>query len=269
MSVNVAEILEIEEPEFPEEPRVAPLPLARHPAASRFELKFLVTLAEGEKIVNELRHNMVFDSHTDSTGRYAVHSLYLDTGDRKDYYDVINGEKNRCKFRFRHYGGAPSCIALEAKKKTNQTISKTRAWIEPDEMESLWNAPFAASGDFGFFAYHFARYNYKPLVSLSYERAALVDLLGHDVRVTLDFNLRCAGPESFMPPFGESGARVLPPGYGILEVKFDARMPQWLRSCLRKNRLVARPYSKYVKSVDRYVYNQPLLEELNQSWMNF
>lgn len=236
---------------------------------SRFELKFCIPLAQGEKIINELRYMMTFDSNADASGRYSVRSLYLDSPEFKDYHDVLNGEKQRCKFRFRKYDVSSPKISLEAKHKYNAAISKTRLWLDAADMQAFWNKPFEDRDNYEFFGYNFGRYEYSPLVTVFYQRVPLHDLSGEGVRVTLDYNLRCGGPDLFMRDVLPSDLRILPPGYGIFEVKLSRGMPTWLRLCIERNNLVAMPYSKYVKAIDCYINDQPIIEELNHPWMNF
>lgn len=236
---------------------------------SRFELKFVVPLAQGEDIINELRYTMAFDSNADASGRYAVRSLYLDSPELKDYHDVLNGEKQRCKFRFRKYDLNSPKILLEAKHKYNAAISKTRIWLDALDMEAFWKDPFEEREGYNFFGYHFGRYGYAPLVTVSYQRIPLHDIVGEGVRVTLDYNLRCGGPDMFMRAISPSDKRILPPGYGVLEVKLNRGMPSWLRLCIERNNLVARPYTKYGTAIDRYINDQPLIQELSKQWMNF
>lgn len=236
----------------------------------RFELKFCIPIAQGEKIINELRYMMTFDNNADASGRYSVRSLYLDSPEYKDYHDVLNGEIKRNKFRFRKYNVNSPKISLESKHKYNAAISKSRLWLEAADMQSFWDKPFENKKNYEFFGYNFGRYEYRPIATVFYQRVPLHDLSGEGVRVTLDYNLRCGGPDLFMRDVLPSDLRILPPGYCIFEVKLSGGgMPTWLRFCIEKNNLVAKPYSKFVKAIDRYINKQPLIEELSQQWMSF
>jgi hypothetical protein len=106
-------------------------------------------------------------------------------------------------------------------------------------------------------------------VSVVYQRIPLVDILGTNVRVTLDYNLRCGGEVLLGRALRTTDRRLLPPGAAVLEIKYERKMPSWLFAALRRHQLVATRCSKYRLSIERYFDDSPLIDEVQGPWTSF
>lgn len=234
---------------------------------SRFEIKYHITLSDGIDFINSLNNFMRLDSNVNKNNRYTVRSLYYDTTFLNDYTDTLKGEMVRKKIRLRNYRSSENIVALEVKHKHSKVIAKDRIFIPIKDAVELINSPFDEKFSmYDEFRYYFARNKYIPCISVIYERIPLVDLLGGDIRVTLDYNLRCGKSELFYREARVSDLRVLPPGEAILEVKFNKYMPVWLSRYLKQFNLVQTTYSKYARSMDRLYGETILITEVQKKY---
>jgi len=236
------------------------------PRKNRFEIKYLVPLNQGFEVLNALRHHMRLDPHAGEERHYVVRSLYFDTHDLDGYCEVREGERHRQKFRIRKYTADAEQVSFEVKHKINRLVWKDRFWVEARRAGDLYRDPWSAAGtELEPIAYAFARVQHRPTVTTVYQRVPLEDLLGTDTRVTLDYNLRCGGPDLLDRELKMTDPRILPPGFGIIEVKYNLRIPNWLFRVMREYELVATTYSKYRQSVERIFDDTPLIAEVDRN----
>lgn len=238
----------------------------------RHELKF--ELPPHEALLLAKRLGMLFprDEHAGPDGRYTVRSLYFDTPFDDALREKHEGFTSRAKWRMRAYGteplatdGAERVIRLEKKVKRNGAGSKHASWLTPREARSLaipsQGTPREQKGQ------HEHRLSpapdreasndpvleefkagqrvlgLRPCVVVTYEREAFTFEPGN-VRITLDARMRsCKHPESFFDP-----SRLLAPyapGAVVLEVKYDAYLPDIVRDAIQVPGAVRVAHSKY------------------------
>lgn len=181
-------------------------------------------------------------------GRYQVRSLYFDSPADTALREKLDGVSQREKFRIRYYGGDPSLIHLEKKGKRNALGWKQSARLTAGETQAI------ADGQLGWMAdspqplvrelYRKMLYQgLRPKAIVDYTREAYVFGPGN-VRVTLDDGLRtglCC--TSFLHP----GCITIPARDApiILEVKWDAFLPDIIRDAVQLEGRHTAAFSKY------------------------
>lgn len=181
-------------------------------------------------------------------GRYHIRSLYFDTPSDKALRDKLDGINNREKFRIRCYNGDPSLIHLEKKSKWNGLGSKEKVSLQPwqvlalTEGEGTWmletEAPLLRE-----LYWKMTVQGLRPKTLVDYFREPFVYAPGN-VRVTLDYDLRTGlrcvdflDPDCVTIPVRDAPV--------ILEVKWDAFLPDLIRDAVQIPGRRAAAFSKY------------------------
>ena len=181
-------------------------------------------------------------------GRYHIRSLYFDTPSDKALRDKLDGVNNREKFRIRCYNGDPSLIHLEKKSKWNGLGSKEKVSLQPwqvlalTEGDGTWmletEAPLLRE-----LYWKMTVQGLRPKTLVDYIREPFVYGPGN-VRVTLDYDLRTGlrcvdflGPDCVTIPVRDAPV--------ILEVKWDAFLPDLIRDTVQIPGRRAAAFSKY------------------------
>ena len=219
------------------------------PGTFRHELKYQIGAAEHIALRQRLGTVMRSDSHA-REGRYLVRSVYFDNCDDKALREKINGVQKREKFRIRYYNDDLSFITLEKKLKYNDLCCKLDAPITEAECRAL------LAGDTLWMRDHpseLVRELYcklrwqrlRPRVLVSYVREPYVYAPGN-VRVTFDSRIRTSlYGRGFLP--GEIGGVSAQdcPGDTVLEIKYDAFLPEIISCLLQTEGLRRQAFSKY------------------------
>lgn len=215
----------------------------------RHEWKHELNLSDCIAIRQRLRLIAKPDEHAD-TGRYLIRSLYFDNLADKALREKIDGVNHREKFRIRYYNGDASLIHLEKKSKRGGLGSKAMADLSAAEAQAI------VDGDVDWMRtsgrplvqelYHKMRtQGLRPRTIVDYTREPFVYAPGN-VRVTLDYDirtgLRCT---DFLNP----NCVTIPAGapLTILEVKWDAFLPNVIRDAVQLEGRRAAAFSKYAQ----------------------
>ena len=218
------------------------------PAALRHELKHQINLREDLVLSQRLRKLFAHDRNAGEDGTYRVTSLYFDTPYDTALREKLDGVDRREKFRLRYYGEIPAFLKLEKKFKVNGLCGKRSARLTAEEGGRL------LAGDSAFLLgrgesllvelYHKLRGTLlRPRTVVCYDREAFLYAPGN-VRITLDRNLRtCEDRAGFLTP----DAFPLKPleGVTVLEIKYDAFLPDLVRLAVRTPDRRAGACSKY------------------------
>ena len=220
------------------------------PGNWRHELKYQISAADEAAICQRLFPVMKPDPHTGPDGRYQIRSIYFDNADDKALLEKINGLQKREKFRIRYYNDDFSFITLEKKIKHNQLCLKVDARITYEECRAL------LLQDTDWMVHHpnelvrelYCKMKFqqlRPRVLVSYVRKPFIYPAGN-VRVTFD---SCIRTSLFHPldPRGEVPdiEATQEPGQRILEVKYDAFLPEHLSWLLQLDGMRQSAFSKY------------------------
>ncbi len=224
-----------------------------------FEIKFLVDQNVGNSVLEIARSVMQPDPHSqaDRIDGYEVNSLYFDTPDWDVYRrNAIHGQQ---KLRLRRYGNMYSVFA-ECKKKKKGIVHKQRSIIPASDLDRFVKPVADPVWAGSWFQERLTRYQLEPKVQISYERSARVLHTDHGlIRLTLDQTLRYRVQESIAFPDAFMGHDLLAQQC-ILELKFQAAMPDLFKDLMYRFQLVPQPFSKYRLAIKQLQMITPELQ---------
>lgn len=215
--------------------------------AFRHEWKHIITLSDMIILQGRLPAVMKPDPHAEG-GKYEIRSLYFDNPTDQALREKLDGISRREKFRIRCYNMDPSLIRLEKKSKIGGIGSKQSAVLDREKAQAIADGDYAwmrLSSDplVAEFYSKILSQQLKPKTIVDYTREPYLFPAGN-VRVTIDYNirtgLRCTdflNPACVTVPAGASPI--------ILEVKWDAYLPDLIRDVVQLNGRSACAFSKY------------------------
>ncbi len=215
----------------------------------RHEFKYLVSSAQIPLLKSRIAGSVRQDPHAGSAGMYTVRSLYFDSLDNRCFHENENGTDPREKFRIRLYNGSLNRITLECKRKEHGMTQKTACPLSREQAQSLisgWILPEAETLPPLLRKLDLKRKTelYRPVVIVEYERFPFVCRDGN-VRVTFDCALSsCSCPDDFFSPRIRKRP-VMPAGMHLMEVKYDAFLPDVIYRGLNLGSLRQTSFSKY------------------------
>ena len=216
----------------------------------RHELKYAITSADYLALRQRLRAVMKADPHVGVDGRYTIRSVYFDNYRDKALREKIDGVQRREKFRIRYYNDDFSFITLEKKIKHNDLCMKLDAPLTREEFRSILQKPGS------WMMAHpqplvrelcckMKTQQLHPRVLVSYVREPYIYNAGN-VRVTFD---SCIRTSLFQTSFAGGALPDISvadtPGDIILEVKYDAFLPEIIQQLLQSGNLRQQAFSKY------------------------
>lgn len=212
----------------------------------RYELKYLLSLREKEKILRTIEPYMKLDSY----GRTTIRNLYLDTPDYRLIRRSIEKPAYKEKIRIRSYSRVESDdnVFVELKKKYDKVVYKRRVAL-PEMVAMSWmrgeiSCPIKSqiTREIDYFTSHYSPLS--PVVFLSYEREAYYLLSGGDFRVTFDDNILYR--ESDLSLCSDAyGKSILPEDTVMMEIKCSGAIPLWLVETLSREKIYKTSFSKY------------------------
>lgn len=229
----------------------------------RFELKYLVNEDVALAMRDFVRSYLVPDEFASKSAdfSYPNHSLYLDSGDLRLYWDVINGNKNRYKLRLRYYDDNPVApVFFEIKRRSDNAILKQRGAVRREAVPALLAGQLPAAS-------HLVSDSPKHLSALQnfchlmhdsgaslkthvyYQREAWMSRDDNSVRVTFDRKV-CITPhtEPIITTLMENPVQPWGP-LVILELKFTTRFPNWFFEMVRLFNVMQCGVAKYAEGV--------------------
>lgn len=178
-------------------------------------------------------------------GRYRVRSLYFDNADDKVLREKLEGAPYREKFRIRFYQGESSVLHLEKKSKLLHLCAKQSERMPEELCRAVLRGDYDVLREGGPLCrellYRIRTQQLRPRTVVDYEREAFVWQPGN-IRVTLDSDIR-AGifPEDFFRP----DVPELTAAGAVLEVKYDAFLPDFVRDLVQLPNRRTAAFSKY------------------------
>lgn len=229
----------------------------------RFEFKYILNLKQYCAIKEELLNYTEYDPYSlvNTDKSYLVYSLYYDSPTYSNFWDKIDGLKDRKKFRFRVYDinaiNEPD-VYLEIKRKKNFVTVKDRLKLDYKAYISMlsngWNALL---GDRTLsldqkkvadeFVYNMLCFNLYPTVLVAYRREAFFGKYHSNIRITLDSYIKSYKSEKLFLLYKQPDT-VLAKEV-ILELKFNGSLPSWFHHLIQKYDLVRDAHSKYCASL--------------------
>ena len=238
--------------------------MARLKEYSRFELKYIITEIQRKELAEVLKDYMQPDTMGDDLGRYNITSLYYDTFDYQAYWDKIEGHKFRRKVRVRVYGNqtvtAETPCFAEIKQRINKTLQKKRVQLPYAQALALCGAGEAVETDSAAeqavieeIQYLYYTLQLQPACIVRYDRQAFNgSQYDPGLRVTFDVNLKGRMHNLSLLSSGYAEDHFfVPPGFCIMEVKVNYRVPLWLTDLIANNRCTLRRISKYCAALEQ------------------
>ena len=215
---------------------------------ARHEFKHDINFGEYKVLRSRLRALLPHDENVNVQGEYHIRSLYFDTPTDRALREKIDGVDHRTKFRIRFYNGDASFMRLEKKSKHHGMCYKDSVALTPEDAQRIVNGDIA-----------FLKARGEPLLMEFYSEmtgsllrpCTIVDYIREpfcygpgNVRITLDRDIRTGlGATDFL----SMQVPMLPAGDTayLLEVKYDAFLPQMIADVLQLGDRRASAFSKY------------------------
>ena len=215
----------------------------------RHEWKHEINQADLLVLRQRLKAVMAPDPHTVG-GKYMIRSLYFDNAADKALREKLDGISRREKFRIRYYNGDTSLIRLEKKSKIGGLGNKQNAGLTAVQVQDIINGRVNWMRDSPdelirelYMKMHIQ--GLRPKVIVDYIREPFIFGPGN-VRVTLDYDIRTGSrcldflnPDCITVPAGDAPM--------ILEVKWDAFLPDIIRDAIRLPGRRVTAFSKYAQ----------------------
>ena len=174
--------------------------------------------------------------------------MYFDTPEDRALREKIDGVSRREKFRIRYYNGDVSCIHLEKKSKIAGLGHKDMAVLQPWQAQAIVDGRLSWMAESGMplvteLYGKMCAERLRPKTIVDYTREPFVYAPGN-VRVTLDYNIRTG---LSCTDFLNTGCPTIPvpENPAILEVKWDAFLPDVVRDIVQLPGRRAGAFSKY------------------------
>ncbi|MBQ9783472.1 MAG: polyphosphate polymerase domain-containing protein [Clostridia bacterium] len=220
--------------------------MAHQTVFKRYELKYMLTLAQKERILHAMEPYMLPDRY----GRSTVRNLYLDTDSYRLIRRSIEKPAYKEKLRIRSYSlAAPeSTVFVELKKKYKGVVYKRRLSL-PEQTAMAWvrgeipcpkQTQIAREIDYALQYYG----ELRPTVFLSYDREAYYSRSDGNFRVTFDERILCRR-DGFSLREEPSGTPILENGRVLMELKCAGGIPLWMVHALTEEGLYKTSFSKY------------------------
>ncbi|MEZ6187756.1 MAG: polyphosphate polymerase domain-containing protein [Planctomycetota bacterium] len=236
----------------------------------RYELKFPVDRALVPEIVAATKHGLVVDEHTQNSV-YRVSSLYFDSADLVAYWEKVDGERVRKKFRLRYYSVSEGLhdnlvqgAFMEIKHRINNTVFKERLRLSDEGASAILADPSELRN----LEQHLqpdrpadkvtvetvlraaARPGFRPVAVITYMREAWIGEVDPRLRLTFDSLCEAYLPGAYAQVGEPGGVPILEPTRAIMEVKFDDAIPRWIRDAVGTFGLALDRFSKYAAAVE-------------------
>lgn len=226
----------------------------------RYELKYMLTLEQKQKVLEVMEPYMALDKY----GRTTIRNIYFDTDNWRLIRHSIEKPAYKEKLRIRSYKQAnpDSPVFVELKKKYKHVVYKRR--LSMSEIEAMdWvggeqhcDEHSQISDEIDYFIEYYKTLH--PTVFLSYEREAYYCKQGGDFRVTFDDHILCRQEDLSLESdvWGES---ILEEGKVLMEIKCSGGIPLWMTEVLSKEHIYKTSFSKYGTAYRTIIY--PKLKE--------
>lgn len=223
----------------------------------RYELKYMLTSAQKEKVLKAMAPYMKLDKY----GRTTIRNLYYDTDDYLLIRRSIEKPVYKEKLRIRSYSKATEDneVFVELKKKYKHIVYKRRVTIPNDEATKWLSGEINLTKNNQItneIDYFLGFYNsLHPSIFLSYEREAYYSLDGTDFRVTFDDEILCRQNDLSLAS-DVYGERILPDDKVLMEIKCSGGIPLWMTEILSKEKIYKTSFSKYGTAYKTLIFPQ-------------
>lgn len=232
----------------------------------RYELKYMLTVEQKEKMLEAMKPYMELDCY----GRTTIRNLYFDTENYRLIRRSIEKPAYKEKLRIRSYckAEAESPVYVELKKKYKHVVYKRRiSMSERAAMEWICERKkhhhkTQISEEIEYFMNYYETLH--ATVFLSYEREAYYAKDGSDFRVTFDENILCRESELTLES-DVSGTPILEEGKVLMEIKCSGGIPLWMTQILTGEHIYKTSFSKYGTAYCNIIFPRLKEEQKNGS----
>ena len=220
----------------------------------RYEKKYILTRAQQEYIIDNMRGHMVPDEY----GQYTICSVYYDTPDWRLVRASLEKPVYKEKLRVRSYGvpAEDGRVFVELKKKFDGVVYKRRVTMGAADASAFLRGEIAPSGQIGQeIAWFQSFYHTEPKVFIGYDRLAFAGQEDPEMRITFDTGLRCRDENADLCA-GDYGTAILPPDTVLMEIKFPRSAPLWLSRLLTEAGAFPGTFSKYGTFYKTHILNR-------------
>lgn len=223
----------------------------------RYELKYMLTLEQKEKIIKAMEGYMKLDKY----GRTTIRNLYYDTDTYLLIRRSIEKPVYKEKLRIRSYSRAnfDSTVFVELKKKYKHVVYKRRISL-PNNSAMEWlsrgsdcDKKTQISAEIDYFLDYYE--NLHPTLFLSYEREAYYANDDSDFRVTFDDTILCRQDKLSLCE-EVYGTSILPKGMVLMEIKCSGGIPLWMTEVLSREKIYKTSFSKYGTAYRTLIFPQ-------------
>lgn len=214
----------------------------------RVEDKYCYTEIEMAILYAKLKTILQKDSNS-KADYYRVTSLYFDDYTNRNLFESDSGESKRKKYRIRVYDGNMNNIRLEVKTKKYNRVFKRSCKINIEDARCLVRGipirddKLDLGSPITLFNLGIKSCVLRPRIIVDYKRSAFVFAPGK-VRITLDSEIRFSqNIHQFLS--GECSYTQLSEMNRIVEVKYDAFIPAFIKRVLENGNMLQIAFSKY------------------------
>lgn len=223
----------------------------------RYELKYLITQAQKEKLLEAMEPYMALDQY----GRTTIRNIYYDTDSYRLVRHSIEKPAYKEKLRIRSYNRAKpnSTVFVELKKKYDSVVYKRRFPLTEEDAlhwvsgETRCDTQTQIADEIDYFLDYYETLH--PVVFLSYEREAFYAKDGGDFRVTFDDHILCR-QEDISLEADVWGTPLLEEGMVLMEIKCSGGLPLWMSHALTQMHVYKTSFSKYGTAYETMIYPQ-------------
>ena len=211
----------------------------------RYELKYLLTREQKDKILKAMMPYMALDKF----GRTTIRNIYYDTPCSRLIRKSIEKPAYKEKLRVRSYKKADETdtVFVELKKKHDSIVYKRRLSMEYDiAMNWLFVKGLQENSQIKQEIDYFLKYygTLQPAVFLTYDREAYYELNGGDFRVTFDENILYRQDDISLGA-DVWGTPILGSDQVLMEIKCAGGIPLWMVDILSQEKIYKTSFSKY------------------------
>ena len=223
----------------------------------RYELKYLLTMAQKETVLKAMQPYMTLDKY----GKTTIRNLYYDTDTYLLIRRSIEKPAYKEKLRIRSYSrvDGDSTAFVELKKKYKSVVYKRRislpyaeaaAWLSREKHPAKHTQ---IANEIDYFLEYYG--SLHPTVFLSYVREAYYANDGSNFRVTFDDNILCRQEELSLDS-EVYGTSILPEGKVLMEIKCSGGIPLWMTHVLSEEKIYKTSFSKYGTAYGMLIFPQ-------------
>lgn len=214
------------------------------PRPPAFELKFLLSAAQAQELIDRVAGQLTADPHGDPAlgGAYRTTTLYCDTPGLDVFHAL--GKGRRQKHRLRCYGDG-ALVFLERKVRRQDRVRKRRSVVPRAELALLDRALADADWPGAWFHRRLRRRGLAPVCRITYERVARIgESADGPLRLTLDRHICGELTDAWTCDPVPHGVQVLADQV-LCEFKFLRQLPGLFAQLMQTMHLHPTQISKY------------------------